>query len=95
MTGYIIISLNWWGDYIMDVEILLFVFLLGVIILPPMLMLGVDCFKMTLDSVDELRVSIRKFREKNYCRKCGVIIPRGEKYCRKCVFERWADEREY
>ena len=79
----------------MNFAVLFVVILFGLILVPPIIMICIDCFKMTLENIDELRATIRKFREKNYCRKCGVVIPRGEKYCRKCTLERWNDEPEY
>jgi len=55
------------------------------------LMIGMMGFSLVVDFMETDLSRFRKLREKNHCQKCGVKIPRGEKYCGKCTFERWTE----
>jgi len=54
-------------------------------------MIGMMGFSLVVDFMETDLSRFRKLREKNHCQKCGVKIPRGEKYCGKCTFERWTE----
>lgn len=56
----------------------------SIIVVPLCLLLAGFCIVAFLDIYQDIKRDISKIREKNYCRECGKIISKGEKYCTKC-----------
>lgn len=70
------------------VDDIVFLLLSVVLLVPATIMFFIICFSLCLDVYENLILRYRKLREKNYCKNCGVVIPKGEDYCFKCLVER-------
>ena len=56
----------------------------SIIIVPLCLVLAGFCVMAFLDIYQDIKRDISRIREKNYCRECGKVIPKGQRYCTKC-----------
>lgn len=68
----------------MKIEGIIFIIVMAILVGPMVLMFSLDIF---CDMMETTIPRLRKLREKNYCRNCGRIIPKGEKYCINCEEE--------
>lgn len=64
---------------------------IGVVILliPASLLFFMMVIDMAVDFMEQTIPKIQKLRRKNYCKECGVTIPRGKTYCDSCRRKRW------
>lgn len=72
-----------WGKIMIDIILFLFV-LLPIIIIVFMVVVW-----MCLDLYEEISSKWEKIHRKNYCVRCGKIIPKHEKYCSECYVKKF------